>query len=141
MNLHIVEANVKFILNLHLANANEMNWKEKFLKYIYLIWNIYLFVKISKSVNICLTLLIYLILDFYYSIYSPGLNVDIWHGLLPIVCRNHRRKPHGIPRCNLILLGFYGRIFCQFVLYTKNECKYSDFLKTYYHMWGIRYIR
>lgn len=80
------------------------------------------FVKISK---LCiLTLFIYLTLASYYSFYSPGIHVDIWHGLLPIVCRNHHRRPHGIPRSNPFLLGFYGCIF------SNSSCKQKMVVST-----------
>lgn len=58
-----------------------------------------------------MTLFINFILASYYSFHSPGIHVDIWHLLLPLVCRNYRRKPNGILHSNLILLGFYDWIF------------------------------
>lgn len=58
-----------------------------------------------------LTISINFILASYYSFDSPGIHVDIWHLLLPLVCRNYRRKPNGILHSNLILLGFYDWIF------------------------------
>lgn len=69
-----------------------------------------------------MTLFINFILASYYSFHSPGIHVDIRHVLLPLVCRNYRRKPNGILHSNLILLGFYDWIFFRFILYTRNGC-------------------